>query len=96
VACLHEIAIARCAPVSIRLVDNPQFQFGLALKPPTDDWKHAMIDKVKKWFVALTRCTHTLLPLNRLQVDLLPTILAYFNGVLFVLLLAIVCCHVGM
>ena len=51
VACLHEIAVRRCAPVSIRLVDNEQFQFGLSLKPPTEDWKQAVIDKVKKWSV---------------------------------------------
>lgn len=49
VACLHEIAIRRCAPVSIRLVDNEQFQFGLSLKPPTEDWKQNVFDKVKKW-----------------------------------------------
>jgi len=51
VAALHEIAIARQAPVSIRLVDNEQFQFGLSLKPPTEDWKQAVFDKVKKWYV---------------------------------------------
>lgn len=51
VQCLNEIAILRCAPVSIRLVDNPQFQFGLALKPPTEDWKAATFDKIKKWYV---------------------------------------------
>ena len=51
VKCLNEIAVARCAPVSIRLVDNPQFQFGLALKPPTEDWKAATFDKIKKWYV---------------------------------------------
>jgi len=49
--CLHEIAIARCAPVSIRLVDNAQFQFGLSLKPPTEDWKAVIMDKMKKWYV---------------------------------------------
>ena len=51
VHCLYEIAIARCAPVSIRLVDNEQFQFGLSLKPPTEDWKVATFDKIKKWYV---------------------------------------------
>ena len=28
VACMREIALQRCAPASIRLVDNEQFQFG--------------------------------------------------------------------
>jgi alkyldihydroxyacetonephosphate synthase len=51
VQCLHEIALRRCAPVSIRLVDNEQFQFGMSLKPPTEDWKAAVLDKVKKWYV---------------------------------------------
>ena len=31
---LREVARHRCAPSSIRLVDNEQFRFGLALKPP--------------------------------------------------------------
>lgn len=31
--CMHEVAVKRIAPVSIRLVDNVQFQFGQALKP---------------------------------------------------------------
>ena len=48
VACLHEIAIKRCAPVSIRLVDNEQFQFGLSLKPPSEDWKADVISKIQK------------------------------------------------
>ncbi len=51
VAALHEIAIARVAPVSIRLVDNEQFQFGLSLKPPTEDWKVAVFDKIKVKFI---------------------------------------------
>ena len=33
VACCHEVAMKRHAPVSFRLVDNMQFQFGQALKP---------------------------------------------------------------
>ncbi len=49
VECLREIAALRCAPVSIRLVDNMQFQFGQVLKPATTDWKHQLMDKLKKW-----------------------------------------------
>jgi alkyldihydroxyacetonephosphate synthase len=50
-AALHEIALARLQPVSIRLVDNEQFQFGLSLKPPQEDWKQNVVDKIKKWYV---------------------------------------------
>jgi alkyldihydroxyacetonephosphate synthase len=38
-------------PVSIRLVDNLQFQFGQALKPATEGWTHKVGDKAKKWYV---------------------------------------------
>jgi alkyldihydroxyacetonephosphate synthase len=48
---MHEIAMLRAAPVSIRLVDNMQFQFGQALKPEVHDWKEHMMDKAKKWYV---------------------------------------------
>jgi len=51
VACLREVARQKCAPVSIRLVDNTQFQFGQALKPAENDWKVQAVDKVKKWYV---------------------------------------------
>jgi len=51
VACLHEIAMKQIAPVSIRLVDNKQFQFGQALKHPKTSWRHQLVDKAKKWYV---------------------------------------------
>jgi alkyldihydroxyacetonephosphate synthase len=51
VACLHEVGLKRAAPVSIRLVDNKQFQFGQALKPGNDHWSEDFKDKVKKWYV---------------------------------------------
>lgn len=38
VRCLRQIAALRLQPASIRLVDNEQFQFGQALKPPTGVW----------------------------------------------------------
>ena len=41
----------RAAPVSIRLVDNMQFQFGQALKPQEGGVTKAILDKVKKWYV---------------------------------------------
>ncbi len=51
VNCLYEVAMERAAPVSIRLVDNMQFQFGQALKPGNDHWSDDLKDKVKKWYV---------------------------------------------
>eukprot|EP01006_Ploeotia_vitrea_P036000 TRINITY_DN65957_c11_g2_i1.p2 TRINITY_DN65957_c11_g2~~TRINITY_DN65957_c11_g2_i1.p2 ORF type:complete len:546 (+),score=296.86 TRINITY_DN65957_c11_g2_i1:186-1823(+) len=51
VAFMHEVAMKRCAPACIRLVDNMQFQFGQALKPAVKSWKHAISDKIKKWYV---------------------------------------------
>lgn len=51
VACMHDVAMQRLQPVSIRLVDNLQFQFGQALKPATDGWVHKAGDKAKKWYV---------------------------------------------
>ncbi|KAL7633500.1 UNVERIFIED_CONTAM: hypothetical protein RMT77_016033 [Armadillidium vulgare] len=35
IACLREVAYHRCQPASIRLLDNEQFKFGHALKPPS-------------------------------------------------------------
>ncbi|XP_042894263.1 alkyldihydroxyacetonephosphate synthase, peroxisomal-like [Penaeus japonicus] len=35
VNCMREVALHRCQPASIRLMDNEQFKFGHALKPPT-------------------------------------------------------------
>lgn len=51
VACMHEIALKRAAPVSIRLMDNVQFQFGQALKPGNSHWLEDIKDKIKKWYV---------------------------------------------
>ncbi len=42
VSFLHELSGSAFLPASIRLVDNPQFRFGLALKPASDG-----LDKVK-------------------------------------------------
>lgn len=51
VACMHEVAMKKAAPVSIRLVDNMQFQFGQALKPEVESVSKFLTDKVKKWYV---------------------------------------------
>lgn len=55
VSCLHEIALKRGQPASIRLVDNTQFQFGQSLKPLTHKWQDHLIDKAKKWYVTQYR-----------------------------------------
>lgn len=51
VACMHEVAMRKAAPVSIRLVDNLQFQFGQALKPEVNNMLQHLKDKAKKWYV---------------------------------------------
>lgn len=49
VACLHEIAMKKLQPASMRLVDNTQFAFGQALKPASEHWKDDIGDLVKKY-----------------------------------------------
>lgn len=51
VAALREIAEARCAPASIRLMDNEQFQFAHALKPAATSVFAAFLDKCKTFYV---------------------------------------------
>ena len=53
VACefMYAVQYNKCAPVSVRLVDNMQFQFGMALKPPTNDWYTDIKSKIQKWYV---------------------------------------------
>ncbi len=48
---MHEIGLARAQPVSIRLMDNMQFQFGQALKPAAHSAVGAVLDKIKKFYV---------------------------------------------
>eukprot|EP01118_Nematostelium_gracile_P009787 TRINITY_DN3310_c0_g1_i2.p1 TRINITY_DN3310_c0_g1~~TRINITY_DN3310_c0_g1_i2.p1 ORF type:complete len:640 (+),score=144.28 TRINITY_DN3310_c0_g1_i2:43-1920(+) len=50
-ACLREIARQKCAPASIRLMDNLQFQFGQMLKPEDHSFTGEWIDAAKKWYV---------------------------------------------
>lgn len=51
VACLREIAKQRCAPASIRLMDNEQFQFGHALKPQVSSIFTSFLDGLKKFYI---------------------------------------------
>jgi hypothetical protein len=51
VADLRQIANARCAPASIRLMDNMQFQFAHALKPAATSMLAAFIDKCKTFYI---------------------------------------------
>jgi alkyldihydroxyacetonephosphate synthase len=48
---MQEIGLARAQPASIRLLDNPQFQFGQALKEAPHSQMKVMMDKVKKLYV---------------------------------------------
>lgn len=50
---MHNVAKSKIWPASIRLVDNTQFQFGMALKTPNHSkWKDA-IDSFKKFVLKL-------------------------------------------
>nr|CAB3220651.1 alkyldihydroxyacetonephosphate synthase, peroxisomal-like [Phallusia mammillata] len=51
VECLREVALNRCAPASIRLMDNQQFRFGQALKPESEGIFSSFIDGMKKFYV---------------------------------------------
>lgn len=47
---MHELTMTSTPPASVRLVDNLQFQFGLALKPASDGFA-AFKSKIEKAFV---------------------------------------------
>ncbi|KAJ8012732.1 hypothetical protein DPEC_G00045940 [Dallia pectoralis] len=51
VACLREVARQRCAPASIRLMDNEQFQFGHALKPQVSSIFTNFVEGLKKFYI---------------------------------------------
>jgi len=51
VKCLREIARQRCAPASIRLMDNEQFKFGHSLKPSQTSVFSAFVDSLQKLYV---------------------------------------------
>jgi len=44
---MEKVSKKKFYPTSIRLVDNIQFQIGVALKP-ADSWFKTMIDDIKK------------------------------------------------
>ncbi|KAK7468162.1 hypothetical protein BaRGS_00036626 [Batillaria attramentaria] len=51
VGCLRDIAGQRCAPASIRLMDNEQFQFGAVLKPESKSLLTSFMDGLKKLYI---------------------------------------------
>ncbi|XP_071942091.1 alkyldihydroxyacetonephosphate synthase, peroxisomal-like [Antedon mediterranea] len=48
---VREVAKQRCAPASIRLMDNEQFKFGHALKAPSSSIWSSLMDSIKKFYV---------------------------------------------
>ncbi|KRX00983.1 FAD-linked oxidase-like, C-terminal [Pseudocohnilembus persalinus] len=48
---MYEVAQSKIWPASLRLVDNQQFKFGMALKTPKDSKMQEFIDKAKKYFL---------------------------------------------
>lgn len=48
---VREVARQRCAPASIRLMDNVQFRFGMSLKPPSESIWTSLVDSLKKVYV---------------------------------------------
>ena len=51
ISCMREIAKQKCAPSSIRLMDNEQFQFGQALKPGSTPVWTRLIDSIKAFYL---------------------------------------------
>lgn len=48
---MREVGRSKIWPASIRLVDNLQFQFGVALKPESDSRWEKVLDKIKKFYL---------------------------------------------
>ncbi|XP_075242863.1 alkyldihydroxyacetonephosphate synthase, peroxisomal-like [Convolutriloba macropyga] len=48
---MRDVARNRCAPSSIRLVDNEQFRFGMSLKQPVASAFASLKDFINKWYV---------------------------------------------
>ena len=51
---MYELTQQGVPPASLRLVDNLQFQFSIALKPKPEGWK-ALKSKLEKWYVTRLR-----------------------------------------
>lgn len=48
---MYELGIEGVRPSSVRLVDNAQFQFAMAIKPLTESKVTAFMDKIKKYYL---------------------------------------------
>jgi alkyldihydroxyacetonephosphate synthase len=48
---MRDVARQRCAPASIRLIDNEQFQFGQALKTENTSILQGFVDGLKKFYI---------------------------------------------
>lgn len=48
---MNDVSNSKIWPASIRLIDNIQFQFGLALKPEVESKYNEILDHAKKYFV---------------------------------------------
>lgn len=48
---MNDVADSKIWPASIRLIDNTQFQFGLALKIEAESKFDEFLDKAKKYFL---------------------------------------------
>lgn len=48
---MEEMSKLKMYPTSLRLVDNPQFTFGQALKPPEKDKKKIIMSKIAKAYI---------------------------------------------
>lgn len=48
---MYDVAQSKLWPASIRVVDNKQFVFGMALKTESKGGFHDFVDKAKKYFV---------------------------------------------
>lgn len=48
---MREVARQRCAPASIRLMDNAQFKFGASLRPPPSSMWASLVDSLKKFYL---------------------------------------------
>ena len=48
---MEQVGLSGVRPASIRLMDNVQFKFGMALKPEESSTTKKIIDKIKKYYV---------------------------------------------
>jgi alkyldihydroxyacetonephosphate synthase len=48
---MEEVGMSGIRPASVRLMDNVQFKFGMALKPKENSITKRMIDAIKKYYV---------------------------------------------